>query len=136
MTSADDTPDVLAIGAILGDADLKSRAWKLEIQRLMNAVIDARPNEAASPLNVNVVFHVDGRLVPNEFTGVRTGRFDRKARHLMVQAAVPPGAPDPRVLQALLMDAIDEAERFARDRSIADDLSALREIAERASITN
>lgn len=87
----------------------------------------------SSPLNVNIVFHVDGRLAPNEFSGVRTGRFSKKNSHLMVQAAVPSSAAEDRTatLLRLLADAIDEAEAFARKKKIASELTEIRTIQSR-----
>lgn len=83
-----------------------------------------------SPLRLNVVYHVDGKLSPNEFEGVRTGRFSRKTALLMVQAAVPQVVTDnPRaLLLSLLNDSVDEAERFAQKLRIANDLRELRQL--------
>lgn len=96
----------------------------------MQAVIALREG-VSSPLNVNVVFHVEGRLLPPvEFEGVRTGTFRRKTMDLMVQAAV---APEPvadrrAVLTGLLRDAVAEAEAFAKRRKIAAELPEIRGI--------
>lgn len=122
-----DEPPVLSIGAVLGDPDAESMAWKRAIGALAKQVRSLREG-AESPLHVNVVYHVDGRLVANEFTGVRTGRFDRGTRHLMVQAAVPREAVEDRtkVLLELLRNSIDEAESFAVGKGIATDLGAIR----------
>ncbi|WP_146184913.1 hypothetical protein [Agromyces badenianii] len=83
-----------------------------------------------SPLALNVVFHVDGKLAANEFTGVRTGHFSKKDSHLMVQAAVPSGPVENRqaVLLSLLRDAVAEAETFAKKRGIAESLDEIRAI--------
>ncbi|MGU3644839.1 hypothetical protein ACLBXX_07695 [Microbacterium sp. C23T] len=120
---------VLSIGAVLGDSDAENMAWKRAIGELGKQVVAAR-EAVASPVNLNVVFHVDGKLAPNEFVGVRAGRFSQATSQLMVQAAVAPGAVDDRrsVLLGLLSAAVDEAELFARRRELADDLSAIRSI--------
>ncbi|TXK17711.1 hypothetical protein [Homoserinibacter sp. GY 40078] len=127
MTNSGGAPAVLSVGAILGDSDAENRAWKLAIRSVMNEVIEAREG-VVSPLRVNVVYHVDGKLAPNEFEGVRTGRFSKKDSHLMVQAAVPPGEVSDRheVLLNLLREAIDEAESFARRKGIAENLASIR----------
>lgn len=59
----------LEIGAILGDSDAASMVWSRAIG---DVALRAEELSAslASPISVNVVFHVDGRHVPNEFEGV------------------------------------------------------------------
>lgn len=120
-------PAALSVGAVLGDSDSESLTWRGAIASLGKRVIEAREG-VESPLRVNVVFHVDGKLAPNEFTGVRTGRFNKRDSHLLVQVAVPVGEACDReaVLHRLLVEAVNEAETFARDKGIADDLRQLR----------
>ncbi|MDQ1743138.1 MAG: hypothetical protein QOE23_1477 [Pseudonocardiales bacterium] len=111
----------LSIGAILGDSDAENMAWKRAINAVSKQVQALRAG-VDSPLQVNVVYHVDGRLVPNEFEGVRTGRFDKRNAHLLVQAAVPavPTVDRNAVLLDLLRRAVDEAEKFAAAKGISD----------------
>jgi|APMI01.1.fsa_nt_gi hypothetical protein len=131
MTTSDGAPAALSVGAVLGDADSESLAWRRAVGSLGKRVMAAREG-VVSPLRVNVVFHIDGRLVPNEFAGVRTGRFNKRDSHLLVQAAVPAGeAPDRyEVLVNLLSEAIGEAESFARSKGIAEDLASIRAVVE------
>lgn len=123
-------PPVLSIGAVL-DSDAESSAWKLAINALSKQVISLRESVQGA-VRVNVVFHIDSKFTPNEFVGVRTGRFSKKDSHLLVQAAVPSGSANDRraVLLALLSDAVDEAEIFVRKRRIADDLDYIRAVVE------
>jgi hypothetical protein len=126
----EERPDVLSIGAVYGGTWSIDEAWRPDIQRVMQEVMALRRG-LVSPLNVNVVFHVDGDLLPPvDFEGVRTGTFSRRSMHLMVQAAVPRDALDDRraVLLGLLRDAAVEAEAFARQKGIADDLNEVRGI--------
>lgn len=120
-------PPAVSIGAVLGDSDAENMAWKRSINELGKQVV-ARREGVTSPLSVNVVFHVDGKLMPNEFKGVRSGRYSEQTAHLMVQAAVPPGPVNDRrsVLLDLLDAAVNEAENFARRHGIADELRAIR----------
>jgi hypothetical protein len=131
MTASDDASAALSIGAVLGDSDPESLAWRRAIGSLGRQVMQAREG-VVSPLRVNVVFHVDGRLVPNEFVGVRTGRFNKRDSHLLIQAAVPTGEASDRyeVLVNLLREAIGEAENFARSKGIAEDLASIRALVE------
>jgi hypothetical protein len=129
-TPPDEPVEPLSIGVVFGGSQDVDEAWRPETQRLMKAVMEAREG-LVSPLGVNVVFHVEGRLLPPvEFEGVRTGRYSRKLTLLMVQAAVPPEPQDDRrgVLMSLLREAVDEAELFARRRKIADALPVVRGI--------
>lgn len=119
MNLDDDVIEVLAIGAIGGV--LSNKAWDAAIMRAMRRVAELR-DDYASPLNVNVVFHVpSGRDFTPEFEGLRSGRFSRKLRTLMVQVAVPEGEPkgDPdEEVRRLLLEAIDLAEDFARMEAV------------------
>lgn len=126
------TPPVLSIGAVLGDSDLESMAWKRAINSLSREVKALRDG-VNSPLHVNVVFHVDGKVAPNEFEGVRTAKFDEPAAHLMVQAAVPSGPVEDRrgVLEGLLRTSVDEAERFAAQSGLARQLDNLHDLVRR-----
>lgn len=121
------SPAALSIGAVLGDSDVNSMTWKREINALSRDVQVARA-AVVSPVKLNVVYHVDGKLVPNDFEGVRTGRFDKRKNHLMVQAAVPDEPVDDRraLLLTLLRQSVDEAERFAQDNDLASQLTEIR----------
>ena len=122
---------ILSIGAVV-DSDAESTAWKVAINALGKQIMALREG-IVSPLRVNVVFHVDNRFTPNQFEGVRTGRFDKGDAHLMVQAAVPlaPAGDRRAVLLGLLAEAIDEAEVFAQKRRVADHLSEIRALVAR-----
>ena len=129
-TDDEERPDALSIGAVYGGTWSIDESWKPVIRRVMQQVIAMRRG-VESPLNVNVVFHVDGELLPPvDFEGVRTGKFSRRSMHLMVQAAVPRHALNDQrvVLLGLLRTAVTEAEAFALRRGIAADLSAIRGI--------
>lgn len=126
----EEQPDALSIGTVYGGTWSIDDSWRPDIQRVMQEVIALR-HGVVSPLNVNVVFHVDGHLLPPvDFEGVRTGKFSRRSMHLMVQAAVPRDEVDDRraVLLGLLRAAATEAEAFARHRGIAADLNEIRGI--------
>src|SRR5206468_11981628 len=95
----------------------------------MRDVIELRTG-VASPLNVNVVFHIPGEVVHPDWEGVRTARFDRARNLLMVQATVPPVPPDdPRALLVERMqEGVTAAERCAARRRIAPKLPGLKKI--------
>lgn len=128
----DEPVEVLSVGSVVGGSTPTNRRWRDAISELTRAVAEAR-TEIASPLNVNVVFQVPGSVVQPDFEGVRTGRFSKGDRLLLVQVALPDEVPDSpdSYLRGALSNAIDEAEGWARRRSLAPDLQALRELVAR-----
>lgn len=81
-----------------------------------------------------MAFHLDGRMMPNKFTGVRTGRRDAKGWLSVQVALIPDEERDPhKVLAQGLRDALDAAESFARRNKIATELPELREVLDRIS---
>ncbi|MBS2937071.1 hypothetical protein KDN32_04855 [Nocardioides sp. J2M5] len=130
MIAHEEDVTALSIGAVYGGTSVVDDAWKPAVQRVMNAVM-VRREGVRSPLSLNVVFHVEGELLPPiDFEGVRTGRLSRKRMELMVQAAVPSEPVEDRLaaLLSLLQSAALEAEDLARRRKIADDLHEIRAI--------
>lgn len=121
-----DIEPAVTIGAILGDSDSKNMAWSRQINALSQRVQNAR-QDIVSPIRVNVVFHVDGKLIPNEFLGIRTGRFSKKQSKLMIQAAISldPVEDIPTYLHRLLEESIVAADIFARKRKLSDGLPEL-----------
>jgi hypothetical protein len=129
----DEKPPILSIGAVT-DYGPEINAWWAEIQRLALAVQEVRQELPEGPLNVNVVFHVEGGLVRPDFHGVRSGRLDKRTKHLMIQVAVEHDVSvDKRQkIVALFREAIGEAEKYARKKGIAEDLQYLWDIADKA----
>lgn len=120
---------VLPVGAVLGDSDASSMAWSRLIGALSRKV-EGLSSGMSSPVRVNVIFHVDGRLAPNDFVGVRTGRFNRATSMLVVQAAVPLGAVQDQdtVLVTLLREAVEAAESYVVKKKLADGLPEIRDL--------
>jgi hypothetical protein len=127
----DEPAEVLSIGSVVGGSSHLNRPWRDAVNRLMNRVAEAR-SSAVSPLNVNVVYQIPGKILQPEFEGVRTGSFRKKDSLLLVQVALPEAVPDDvdaDVLQRL-KDAVDEAEVWAKQRRVADDLRVIKQIVE------
>ena len=123
------TVPAILIGAVLGDSDAASMVWSRALGALSRRVERLSVGLATS-VRVNVVYHVDGKVLPNDFDGVRTGRFDRAQALLVVQAAVPRQVPEEpeALLVELLAAAVLAAEAWGREEGIADDLPALRDL--------
>jgi hypothetical protein len=109
-------------------------AWSRAIGTLSQRVERLSAGLATS-VRINVVYHVAGKVAPNEFDGVRTGRFDKAQSLLVVQAAVPKRVPEePEALLVELLDAaVLAAEAWGRRRGIAGDLSAMRNLVRRVA---
>ena len=122
---------VLSFGAVLGDSDALSRRWGAALGDLTRQAKIAQDG-VISPLRLYVAFHLDGRLVPNNFTGVQTGRRDAQGWLSVQVALIPDEERDPhKVLTEGLRDAVDAAESFARRNKIATELPELREVLDR-----
>lgn len=119
----------LELGAVLGGGSPGGREWGMASGALHREAV-ALSAGLDSPVRLEVHFHVDGRIAPNEFEGVRTGRFSRTKSKLWVQAAIPGGVVEDRraVLLAALADAVDEAERYVIQRRLADGLPAIQSV--------
>jgi hypothetical protein len=122
----------LSIGSVEGGSSPSMPRWREGLTRLTIEVAKAAEH-VESPLNVNVIYQVPGNILQPDFAGVRTGHYAKKDSSLIVQAALPDDAPEDvdGYLKRLLVAAIEEAEQWARRRRIAEDLSALRELARR-----
>lgn len=124
----DDDVHVLSVGVVLGGPTRS--LWEAPLERLMSRVSELRQGVESS-LNVNVVFQVPGSVLAPDFQGVRTGRYSRRNRHLMVQVALPSAVPDDPdgYLRTTLLAAVDEADTWCTKRHMNVDLSPLRRIA-------
>ena len=120
---------VLLIGGVLGDSDPESMAWMRAIG-LFSQQVGELCKDGTSRIRLNVIYHVDGRLSPNEFEGVRTGRFIKKANCLVVQAAVWRNEEEGKrtVLVGLLHDVVDVAEDYVQKKGLATGLPEIRSI--------
>ncbi len=128
LTNGDPEP-VFSIGSIEGGSSPSTAIWRDALRRLTRRVADLREN-IDSPLNMNVVFQIPGNLLRPDFEGVRTGHFSKKERLLMVQVALPDEPPEDvdADLKSKLLAAVDEAERWARKRHLAENLIGIRRL--------
>jgi hypothetical protein len=127
---ADDSQEAaLLIGAVLGDSDSESLAWSRAIGELALQAI-ALSADVESPLRINAVFHVSGRMSSAGFTGVRTGRFSKQKSLLVVQAAIEKA--DARGKRNVLLSSLEEmlelAEAYAAKKKLASQLASLHDV--------
>ncbi len=125
--------EILEIGAVLGDSDSESRAWGDAIGELSLRAASLHTSDNASAISVNVIFHVDGRIAPNEFEGVRTGRFSKAKGLLVVQATIAKEPVHDRqpALLTRLSEAVDEAENYVIRKRLATGLPEIRQLVQR-----
>jgi hypothetical protein len=122
----DEPVQPLSIGSVVGGSTPANAGWREAIRELALRVADVREG-TESALNVNIVFQVPGTILQPDHDGIRTGRYSKADRLLMVQVALPEAAPDDAAayLRAAAMRALDEAEAWAaahRDGVSLDDL--------------
>ena len=81
----------ISIGVDNGGPEANATRVDRAVMRAMNLVVEeGAPGDDSdfSEPEVNVVFHLDGSICPNEFEGIRTGRLWRPKKIMMVQVAV------------------------------------------------
>ncbi len=85
------------VGAVLGGPEGRSSPVLAAIQ-LVSRLSDQVRDQASEEPAIDLVFHVPGSLLKPPYQGLRTGRFSKKEKILMVQVSVPEGqvfASDP-----------------------------------------
>ena len=123
---------LMPIGSVLGDADSQTWTWGRAMGAL-SILVRLASEVIQTPLRVNIVFHVDGRIAHPEFEGVRTGSFFTANSTLVVQAAIAGGVVEDynEALLPMLSEAIDEPERWAVGKKITAGLPVLRALVEK-----
>jgi hypothetical protein len=122
--------ETLSVGAIYGGVQSPAAEWGVVLASLTERLPGLRDG-VVSPLNVHVMFHVPGELLPDKaFTGARKAGHTRWINVLRVDVAVPRDLPADLSarLRELMGDAVSVAEEFAREQGIAEALPELRGI--------
>lgn len=119
---------ILSVGAVAGGTRT-SREWERAVRALGQRVAAIRGHYHSS-LEVNVVYFIPGEVQRPDFTGVRTGRYAKSERCLMVQVALPdqPARDADEEVLEMLKEAVGEAEGFAQKKGISDELTGLRDL--------
>lgn len=119
MTQLDEY-GALSLGAVVGGIRPAAEVWADAVTAVSRRVAVARVG-ADSPLALNVVFHIPGEILAPDFSGLRTGKYSAREHKLMIQIAMPDTDPPDnaeRVVTDLLMEAVEEAERFAQRKKL------------------
>ena len=105
----------LYIGSVLGGPEISGSPVDTIITRLAKASHDyQQAHEIASEGELDIVYHVPGSMMQPEFEGLRTGKFSRKEKMLMVQISVPTLFENEKDLEKFLAEALREAIRLAK----------------------
>ncbi|GAB5517742.1 hypothetical protein [Rhodopirellula baltica] len=107
---------LISLGAVMGGPEplVAQDVWRSLSQRFKAARDDTADNPC-----LNVVFHFPGSLISPDYTGLRTAKFSRRERTLMVQAAVPPdvaSSTDAATIESHLLDCVTAAIELSRDK--------------------
>ncbi|WP_136518152.1 hypothetical protein [Cellulomonas telluris] len=126
----DEGAAVLLVRSVV-DTSARAREWDAAVSRLW-AQIEALGGRELTPWGVQVVYVVGAGITPVDFDGVQLGAVSRKARTLVIKAAVrgPATADADAVVLDILERAVTLAESVARRRGLVQSLDAARAITE------
>jgi hypothetical protein len=120
-----------AIGiSVVAGGPKGSKSWREPVMTVVKQVLKNR-DKVVTPLGVAVTFFIPGEHSRPDFAGLRTGTFSRKESWLAIQVALPdePIEDGEAYVFDRLVDAVEEAERFAVMEALPDcDLSALKQL--------
>ena len=103
------------IGSLLGGPELSGAPVDKILTRLARASHAYQETDGiASEGGLDIVYHVPGSIMEPEFEGLRTGKFSKKEKMLMVQIAVPTLFENERHLEDFLVEALREAVHLAK----------------------
>lgn len=82
----------LYIGELLGGPELSASPGVSALDEIRNAALGLRDQgrSLGDQGSLDLVFHFPGTIFQPEFSGIRTAKFSRKQKMLMIQIAVPP----------------------------------------------
>lgn len=85
---------MLYIGAVKGGPEITISKVGRRISSLLLLTENIRKPNLNETGSLNVVFHVSGSIISVDFSGLRTAKFSKKEKMLMIQVAVPEGLED------------------------------------------
>jgi hypothetical protein len=103
------------IGSVLGGPELSGSPVDTIITQLGRASHAYQEAHAiVSEGGLDIVYHVPGTTMPPEFEGLRTGKFSKKEKMLMVQISVPTLFESEQHLEEFLVESLREAIQLAK----------------------
>jgi hypothetical protein len=107
---------MITIGAIIGGSEC---AFFDSILCEFMRHCESEGRLSGEPVKVNIVYHLWGSVLPPDYIGLRTAKFSRKNRILMIQAAVEEEMNKVRDRNEILdyiIDVADEAIGMAKTK--------------------
>ena len=103
------------IGSVLGGSEVSGTPVDTIITRLARAShAYQQAYEIASEGGLDIVYHVPGSMMQREFEELRTGKFSKKEKMLMVQISVPTLFENEQHLEKFLVEALREDIQLAK----------------------
>lgn len=107
---------MISIGAIIGGREC---AYFDSILCEFMRHCESEGHLSGEPVEVNIVYHLWGSILPPNYIGLRTAKFSRKNRVLMIQAAVEEEmnrVRDRHEILDYIIDVADEAIGMAKTK--------------------
>lgn len=123
----------VTVGAVIGASGMESNDWQRSISKISRAIRDLEKTVDQTPLKVRFVY-----LVPEEIGAAGEGAvqkksFSKKDNYVLIEMIVPRpyGSQSEDILRKLLLEGMQCAEKFAKEKHIADHLQEVRSVVER-----
>jgi hypothetical protein len=105
----------LSLGVVVGGVSGDAKHWGDAVMALDSDVFSLLQSGADPPVRLNIVFQVAGEGVKKlDFSGIRTGRFSKLTRMLMMQVAIEEEFPGEEAARQLLCRRVEESVREAK----------------------
>lgn len=107
---------MISVGAIIGGPE---SAFFDKVLREFMRHCESEGRLSGEPVEVNIVYHLPGTIMPPDYAGVRLAKFSQKKQILMVQAAVESDMASVRNRDEVLdyiIDVADEAIGLAKTK--------------------
>ncbi|MBI3822233.1 MAG: hypothetical protein HY289_06080 [Planctomycetes bacterium] len=118
MHAAENTGDnwmKFYIGSVLGGPEISRTPIDTFISRVARASLAYQEShDISSAGGLDIVYHVPGGILQPEFEGLRTAKFSKKDRMLMVQISVPTLFDNERHLENFLVESLRDAIQLAK----------------------
>ena len=115
-------PNLFSVGINSGGLSPQNREIHETLALFQQEVIRERKQFLNDGLRVNLVFDIPGPIFQPDCEGLVAARFDRKARHLLITAAVPADLTASgvnRYLVQVLSGVVEQARAVVLERRLA-----------------
>lgn len=103
---------MLYVGSVQGGPEIEKTSIDVLISKLIQFAEESRKSISNDWAALNVVFYISGSIIGVDFEGLRTGKFSKKQKLLMIQVAVPNDIQESE-LKSFLLDSLRGAAEVA-----------------------